>query len=311
MKARTRIARILLGLIAFSTVLVAGFSIALPAITRWGATDEEVAMTLPGDKLLAKPLVDWTTATTINAPPERVWPWIAQIGDTRGGFYSYTFIENQIGSLMGSGDYHVVYHNADRIVPEWQNPQPGEQMIQGVLKVAEAKPNEYLLADSVTPDSMGWTWVWSLQPVNGGAQTRLISRSRVQPPPGPENPIMFFVFNVGGFVMMNNMMQGIQQRAEGVGEPPYIETIEIALWFAAFIAGMVAAVAFVAKKEWKRSLVVAVASVIVLLVLTIVQPVIWIRIVLDVALWFGVVWSLRTAYPSEWLAKMELKLNKA
>ena len=184
MKARTRIARILLSLIALSIVLVAGFSIALPAITRWGATDEEVAMTLPGDKLLAKPLVDWTTATTINARPDQVWSWIAQIGDTRGGFYSYAFIE-----------------------------------------------------------------------------------------------------------MMQNMMQGIQQRAEGVGEPPYIETIEIILWLAAFAAGLAAAGLFVVKRDWRAAALVTVASAIVVLVLTIVQPAIWVRVVMDVLLWIGVVWS--------------------
>jgi hypothetical protein len=184
-------------------------------------------------------------------------------------------------------------------------------MIQGVLKVAEVRPNEYLLADSVTPDSMGWTWAWHLRPINGGAQTRLVSRSRVQPPPGPENPVMFFVFNVGGFVMMNNMMQGIQQRAEGVGEPPYIETVEIVLWFTAFIAGIVAAVAFVATKEWPRALIVAIASVGILLILTIVQPAIWIRIMLDVMLWIGVVWSLSTARPTGWPVKSELRFHKA
>ncbi len=293
MFTRTRTPRIVIGLIVLVAVVVAGFAVAMPAITRWGATDEEVAMTLPGDQLLAKPLVDWTTAATINAHPDQVWSWIAQIGDTRGGFYSYTFVENQIGSLMGSGDYKVVYHNADRIVPEWQDPQPGEQLIQGVLKVAEARPNEYLLADSVTPESMGWTWVWSLQPINGGTQTRLISRSRVQPPPGPENPVMFFVFNVGGFVMMQNMMQGIQQRAEGVGEAPYIETAEIILWFAAFLAGLVAAILFVVKCDWRVAALVTVASAIAVLVLTIVQPAIWMRVVLDVLLWTGVGWSFR------------------
>ncbi len=288
---RTRIARIAIGLLVLVVVLVAGFAVVMPAITRWGATNEEVAMTLPGDKLLASPLVDWTTAVTINASPDQVWPWIAQIGDTRGGFYSYTFIENQVGSLTGSADYKIVYRNADHIVPEWQNPQPGEQMIQGVLKVAEVKPGEYLLADSVTPGSMGWTWVWSLQPINGGARTRLISRSRVQPPPGPENPIMSFVFNVGGFVMMQNMMQGIQQRAEGMGEPPYIETVEVILWSAAFIAGLVAAVLFVVKRDWRMAALVTVASAIVVLVFIIVQPAIWARMAMDVLLWTGVVWA--------------------
>ncbi len=162
-------------------------------------------------------------------------------------------------------------------------------MIQSTLKVAEVKPNEFLLADSVTPDSMGWTWVWSLQPINGGAQTRLISRSRVQLPPGPENPVMFFVFNVGGFVMMQNMMQGIQQRAEGMGEPPYIETVEIILWFAACLAGLVTAVLFVVKRDWRMTALVTVASALVVLILTIVQPVISVRVVMDVALWAGVV----------------------
>lgn len=294
MFTRSGITRIVIGLIVLVAVVVAGFAVAIPAITRWGATDAEVAMLLPGDATLPDPLVDWTTATTINAPPDQVWPWIVQIGDTRGGFYSYTFIENQIGSLMGSGDYNVVYRNADRIVPEWQDPQPGEQMIQGVLKVAEVKANEYLLADSVTPDSMGWTWIWSLQPVNGGAQTRLISRSRVQPPPGPENPVMFFVFNVGGFVMMQNMMQGIQQRAEGVGEPPYIETVEIILWFAAFLAGLIAAILFVVRRDWRMAGAITVTSAIVVLVLTIVQPAIGVRVAMDVLLWIGIVWLPRS-----------------
>ena len=298
MSTRSRIKRIVIGLAVLAVVLAAGFAVAMPAITRWGATAEEVAMSLPGDGQLSKPLVDWTSATTINAPPDRVWPWIAQIGDTRGGFYSYTFIENQAGSITGSSDYQVVYHNADRVRPEWQNPQPGEQLIQGVLKVAEVKPNEYLLADSVMPGSMGWTWIWSVQPVNGGAQTRLISRSRVQPPPGPENPVMFFVFNVGGFVMMQNMMQGIQQRAEGVGEPPYIETVEIMLWFAAFFAGLVAAVLFVVKPDWRIAALVTVASAIAVLVLTIVQPAIWVRVVMDMALWAGVVLAWKGPRPA-------------
>ena len=100
---------------------------------------------------------------------------------------------------------------------------------------------------------------------------------------------MFFVFNVGGFVMMQNMMQGIQQRAEGVGELPYIETVEIMLWFAAFLAGLVTAVLFVVKRDWRLPALITVASAIVVLILTIVQPAIWVRLVMDVALWAGVV----------------------
>jgi len=37
-----------------------------------------------------------THGISIQIPPVELWPWIAQIGDVRGGFYSFTFIENLI-----------------------------------------------------------------------------------------------------------------------------------------------------------------------------------------------------------------------
>lgn len=39
---------------------------------KWGATDEEVKMTLPGDELVEHPRLNATHAVTINAPIERV-----------------------------------------------------------------------------------------------------------------------------------------------------------------------------------------------------------------------------------------------
>ena len=116
----------------------------------------------------------------INAPPKAVWPWIAQIGDTRGGYYSYTFIENQVGAITGAEDYNVIYINADRIHPEWQNPQPGEQLIQSVLKVREIVPGQYLLADSLDPSVLNWVWLWHLQPMADGQQTRLLVRFGIE-----------------------------------------------------------------------------------------------------------------------------------
>ncbi len=47
------------------------------------------------------------------------------------------------------------------------------------------------------------------------------------------------------------------------------------------------------KRDWRVPALVAVASAIAVLVLTIVQPAIWVRVVLDVLLWTGVVWSFR------------------
>ena len=61
---------------------------------------------LPGDELVAADLPRTTRALTIDAPVEMVWPWLAQIGEDRGGFYSYSWLEKAAGA-------HI--HNANTI----------------------------------------------------------------------------------------------------------------------------------------------------------------------------------------------------
>jgi hypothetical protein len=56
---------------------------------RWGATDDEVNRTLPGDDLISPADLTATRAITIHATAAKVWPWIAQLGQGRGGFYRY------------------------------------------------------------------------------------------------------------------------------------------------------------------------------------------------------------------------------
>jgi hypothetical protein len=296
--------RLLSGLLLVALLLVGLFALTLRAIPTWGATASEIARGLPGDELTVNPTLLGTNATTINAPPENVWPWIAQLGDTRGGFYSYTFIENRVGALTGAKEYNVVYVNANEIHPEWQNPQVGEPIIQDSLKIRDVMPGEYLLADSITPVPFMWVWGWFLQPVNGGAQTRLLVRFAIEvPATEPANPVMGFMLNAGGFVMQQNMIPGIKLRAEGGSEPAWLELVEIVLWLTALLCGLVAALLYLFQRAWLRPLVVAMVAVVVLFLLTFVQPPLWVRFVLDLALVAGVVQSIRTtqrtpmAYP--------------
>lgn len=285
--------RLLSGLLLVALLLVGLFALTLRAIPTWGATASEVARGLPGDELTVNPTLLWTNATTINAPPENVWPWIAQLGDTRGGFYSYTFIENRVGALTGAKEYHVVYVNANEIHPEWQNPQVDEPIIQDSLKIRDVMPGEYLLADSITPVPFLWVWGWFLEPVNDGMQTRLLVRFAIEvPATEPNNPVMKFMMSVGGFVMQQNMLQGIKLRAEGQREPAWLELVEIALWFTALLCGLVAALLYFFQHTWLRPLVVALVAVVVLFLLTFVQPPLWVRFVLDLALVAGVVQSI-------------------
>jgi hypothetical protein len=60
-----------------------------------------------------------TRALTVHAPPAAIWPWLVQLGQGRGGFYSYEWLEN----LFAAG-----VHNADRIIPELQQLQVGDHL---------------------------------------------------------------------------------------------------------------------------------------------------------------------------------------
>jgi hypothetical protein len=57
---------------------------------------------------VAQPLYIWTNAITIHVPAAQVWPWLVQLGQGRGGLYSYDWLENLIGCDV---------HSADRILP--------------------------------------------------------------------------------------------------------------------------------------------------------------------------------------------------
>ncbi|MGO9510461.1 MAG: hypothetical protein ACLPXZ_25165, partial [Mycobacterium sp.] len=58
----------------------------------WGASAGERDAVLPGDELVAASAVRTTRGVTIDASPESVWQWLVQIGEDRGGFYSYDWL---------------------------------------------------------------------------------------------------------------------------------------------------------------------------------------------------------------------------
>jgi hypothetical protein len=65
-----------------------------PRLLTWGATHDEVSGTYPGDELLPDPAHSSTMATTLPAPPERVWPWLVQMGYDRAGWYSWDKLDS-------------------------------------------------------------------------------------------------------------------------------------------------------------------------------------------------------------------------
>jgi hypothetical protein len=172
---------------------------------KWGATDEEAEMTLPGDELVENPRLNATHAITINAPIEKVWPWLVQIGQTRGGFYSYTWLENLVGCDM---------HNADRIVPEWQELKVGDE----VWLHPKAPPLRVLLIEPERSIVLEKCWGFFLRPIDEHT-TRLIIRGRGDFNPDLNNALLNLilwrgVFEPAHFIMERKMLFGIKQRAE-------------------------------------------------------------------------------------------------
>ena len=283
---KNKLARFFIGLILALIVLVAGFAIALSVAPTWGATPQEAARAYPSDAINPQPVIGWTNAVTIDAPPEQVWPWIAQLGDKRGGFYSYTFIENLVSASN-------VYHNANQIVPELQNPQPGDGLVMDMIQVYQVEPGVSLLGNAPAGSALGWSWLWTLEPLNGN-QTRLVVRFRIQPPPGPDNPVLTTALSASAFIMENASVRGIKERAEGRAAPGPNEPLEIGLWLVALLAGLAAMVFYMIQRNALPPLLVGLAAVVALLVFTFVQPAVWLRIAADLVLIAGVVWARST-----------------
>ena len=71
----------------------------------------------PANDLVAHGEPRTTRALTIDAPLDAVWSWLAQIGEDRGGFYSYSLLERAAGARI---------HNANTVHPEWQDLRVGD-----------------------------------------------------------------------------------------------------------------------------------------------------------------------------------------
>jgi hypothetical protein len=196
---------------AIAGAAAAGVLLARRWQLRWGATAQELAGPLPGDELIARPDLTATRALTVRAPADQVWPWVAQLGQARGGFYSYDFLENLVGCDI---------HSADRVVPEWQDVEAGDKVglhPEVALEVTAVDPGRSLVLrgggpDGNAPPPFDFTWAFAVRPGPDGT-TRLIARERY----AYTRPWARFIVEpveVIDFLMTQKMLRGIRSRAE-------------------------------------------------------------------------------------------------
>lgn len=268
--------RFLLGLALLLLILIAGFTWVSTLIPTWGAAPDEAALSLPGDEIVPQPKIRWDHAITIAAPAAEIYPWLIQMGDTRGAFYSYAFIENLAMQAAGLPGRYV---NAGSIHPEWQDPPAGQGMIMTNIVLSDYSPGEWVLA-SASEEMPGvlWTWLWYLKPVDEEI-TRLIVRHRISFPEGAPMPLIRAVFNAG-YVMERGMILGIRERAEGRVPSALFEPLSILLWLSMLAGGITAAVRFIRRPGHWHPLGIGLEAVIFLFILTFIQPPLWLGFVL-------------------------------
>ncbi|MCK8615243.1 SRPBCC family protein [Gordonia sp. C13] len=195
---------IIAGLLAAVASSAAYYAWVRPWVMTWGATDEEVAATLPGDELLPDADGVATRAITIDAPPEAIYPWLAQMGPfPRGGAYTYDWIENLLGIDM---------HSTDRVLEEFQHPTVGETIGVGpeASRIEIADPDRAFVTRTADGD-----WVWSFTLVPDGDSTRLISRNRFRLT-GLGKKLAMIPMEPGSLIMERKMLHGIKERAEAL-----------------------------------------------------------------------------------------------
>ncbi|MFI5387273.1 MAG: hypothetical protein ACHQ50_14275 [Fimbriimonadales bacterium] len=179
-----------------------------PVYQNWGASDQEIAKKMTGGHAGTRANL-MNHVVTVNAAPDKVWPWLVQIGQDKAGFYSYDWLERAAGARI---------RNVYQVRPEWQNLKAGDLIracppdwmggrfgTQIGWHVTQIEPQRLMLLEN-------WGPFW-LEPGPGG-KTRLGVRTEIGDVPFWGAPIEVFGFEPAHFIMEQKMLLTIKELAE-------------------------------------------------------------------------------------------------
>ncbi len=202
---------------------------------------------MPGDQVVPDPIAIETRGITIDAPPDRVWPWLMQMGFGKAGWYSYDRLDQRgtsadgivdawqalaVGDLVpthpGGGflveeidpgraivlrsDTELIASQADA----WAKRVAAERAA-GSGALGGSTPAGLAASGAIlgsTPQQFSASWSFVIEPLDGG-RSRLIERFRVWfGESGGASRVVLPVVGFGVFVMLQKQMTGIKTRAE-------------------------------------------------------------------------------------------------
>lgn len=204
---------------------------------RSGATHAEVHAPLPGDEVIPHPMVEWTRATTIDASPEAVWPWLVQMGYGRGGWYTSPTFDRVVWRIENT--------SATQILPEWQRLSVGDIVPDGpdfaaYFRVLAVAPDEHIVYRSIRHPFRGhpvdprdpvvlqrveedlvkggvyldFSWAFVLRPLHE-QRTRLIIRTRADYAP-PVLQLAEVPLGLVDLYHVSTMFRGIKARVDSL-----------------------------------------------------------------------------------------------
>jgi len=260
----------------FTVILVSFFAVVRPWYLQWGASDAEARMPLPGDEIIPNAASQETRAITIDAGADVVWRWVAQIGQDRGGFYSFDLLENLVGCRMPTVDVlrpdMQTWRLGDKL---WMYP-PERAGGQGFATLRTYVPGRALgfgthaVGTPVTAPENG-SWAFIVQPLDRYT-TRLLFRGRGAPRSVAGIAFDRTIFEPVHFVMERRTMIGIKQLAEAEDRHRWANHVQVVLWMITVALVVVSAVQLLRRREWKRPLAGVVVSGLVFQFLTLGQP---------------------------------------
>jgi hypothetical protein len=242
-------------------------------------------MALPGDQIARNATSQETRAITIDAPLEKVWPWVAQTGQDRGGFYSYDLLENIVGCEMPTTDV---------LRPEKQQWKLGDKLWMYPADKAEgvgfATLRTYIPGNALgfgtrafgtsMNDPEDGSWAFVLLP-EGREKTRLLLRGR-----GPTGRTLLGrafnsgIFEPAHFAMERRMMIGIKQLAEGDDRGHWENHLMVGLWTIVFFMFVGSVWRILRSPNFARGLVSFLISAALFQYLSLGQPPVWVGAIL-------------------------------
>jgi hypothetical protein len=178
-------------------------------LADWGANTEEEALPLPGDDLVPAGSLVTTRAVSVSAPAACIWPWLVQLGSSRGGFYAYDWVQNLLG---------LDTHSAEVILPQFQKAEAGDVFSMGntrwVMVVETLEPERTLTLSFRAGPALRWVSSFALLPQFGS--TRLVTRNSITLPASGRlaRLVRGGLLRPAWMLFERKMLLGIKDRAE-------------------------------------------------------------------------------------------------